>query len=66
MNDVTGQENFKLTNFDNDAVKLLVREFISVNETNVLGNRPLAFYNYMILKEFITNILSSTHQDTCI
>lgn len=55
-----------LRDLDNDAVRLPVREFISVNETNVLGNRPLAFYNYMLLKEFITNILSSTHQDTCI
>lgn len=55
-----------LRDLDNDAVGLPVREFISVNETNVLGNRPLAFYNYMLLKEFITNILSSTHQDTCI
>lgn len=55
-----------LRDLDNDAVRLPVREFISVNETNLLGNRPLAFYNYMLLKEFITNILSSTHQDTCI
>lgn len=46
-----------LWDFDNDVVRFLVWEFISVNEINVLGNWFFVFYNYMLLKEFIMNIL---------